>query len=311
MTRTLTTRDRWAALALPLFRVYLRHFPIRVGKMWAWNAVVHPYLAWRPLPVVSTTRDGARFPGRLYTPLHRFLYFFGVFEPAISAFMREYLRPGDVAIDVGANIGVHTTLLSRRVGPAGRVHAIEASPSIFAALRDNLTRNGAANVVTHHMAVLDAPGTVTVFLHDMSNDGGTTVVTTVAERRRAAAEAVVEARPLDQIVPAEDLRRTRLIKIDVEGAEWLVAQGMAAALPALPPDCAIIMEVSPRALENFGASVAALVAIFTAHGFRALVFPLTYTPERHLDRPLPPPRPFGGVDFDIADLLFIRGDGPR
>ena len=297
-------KERLATLVCPIFRLYFRKFPLQFGKLTVWNKIVHKYLLWRPVDVVSVTEFGARFPGRLGTPLHGFLYFFGVFEPALTSYMRNWLRLGDVAIDVGANIGVHTVLLSRLVGPTGRVHAVEASPSIFARLKENLTRNGADNVVVHNVAVLDAPGTVSVFLHEASNEGGTTVVQSEAERRDTSIEAIVAALPLDQIVPAEDLRRTRLIKIDVEGAEWLVTRGMRSVLPTLA-DCAIIMEVTPTALADFGASVDALVAVFSEYGYRAFRFPDTFNPQAHM-RPAAPLTPLTSTSFDIADLLFVR-----
>ena len=299
-------KDKLAALACPIFRAYLRHFPVRGGKVLVWNKVVHRYLLWRPISIVSTTRYGGRFPGPLNSLLHRFLYFFGVFEPALTAYMEQSIRQGDVAIDVGANIGVHTVLLSRRVGPTGRVHAIEASPSIFARLKENLARNGADNVVAHNVAVLDAPGTVSVFLHEATNEGGTTVIRAEAERRVTTEETTVAALPLDQIVPADDLRRARLIKIDVEGAEWLVTQGMRSVLPNLARDCAIIMEVTPSALADFGETVDSLVALLGEYGFRALRFPNTFNPEAHMESPAPP-LPLVDIDFEIADLLFIRG----
>jgi FkbM family methyltransferase len=180
--------------------------------------------------------------------VHGFLYFFGVWEPTITAIYRAALRPGDVVVDVGANVGTHALLAAHLVGPTGHVHAVEASPWIHARLRQNLAANRVRNVTTYNLAATAEPGPVTVFLHDGSNLGGTTIVASEAAHLSAEQEAVVEGRPLPAIVPQAALLAARLIKIDVEGAEWLVAQGLRDVLPLLRPEVEILVEVKPEAL---------------------------------------------------------------
>lgn len=89
-------------------KFYFRHMPGRLGKAALWDRVVQPYLAWRPMEIEAKLRFGACFAGPLDDAVHRFAYFFGVFEPAVTAVFETTLRPGDVAIDIGANVGVHT-----------------------------------------------------------------------------------------------------------------------------------------------------------------------------------------------------------
>ena len=56
-------------------------------------------------------------------------------DHAERKFLRRTLSPGDVAVDVGANIGIYTQLLSRWVGPTGLVHSFEPSPENFGRLQ--------------------------------------------------------------------------------------------------------------------------------------------------------------------------------
>ena len=258
--------DTLARLACPALRGYFRHFPVDAGKIWVWDRVVRPYIAWRPFRLRARMAYGAVFEAPLCEAIHTFCYFFGVWEPAVTALISDRLQPGDVFIDIGANRGVHALLASGRVGPAGLVYAIEASPTIFAMLRANLDHNGGTNVVATNIAVSDRAGTIAVYLHDQSNYGCTTIVAPDAANGETRVE-MVETRPLGEIVSIEALRRARLIKIDVEGAEWLVLSGMAASLPLLARDVEILVEADPAALARHGASLPDLLALMRAGGF--------------------------------------------
>lgn len=74
--------------------------------------------------------------------------------------MAERLKPGDVFVDVGANIGYFSLLASKLVGPGGRVVAIEASPEVFDLLRRNLELNKAHNVRAVNVAISDREGSL-------------------------------------------------------------------------------------------------------------------------------------------------------
>ncbi len=293
-------------LACHASRLYFHHMPGRLGKQSLWDHVVRPYLLWRPLEIEARSRFGDRFAGSFPDSVHSFLYFFGVWEPAVTAIYRAALRPGDVVVDIGANVGTHALLAASLVGPHGRVHAIEASPWIHARLLRNIAANGHTQVITHNMAATDVPGEVTVFLHDGSNLGGTTIVASEAERLGAREEATVQGLPLAGIVPLSELRAARLIKIDVEGAEWLVVQGMQEILPLLRADCEILMEINPSALRHFGGSVEALLAIFAQAGFAPFEVANRYDGGFYIAPPATPTEPFVMRNFEVADLLFRR-----
>lgn len=287
-------------------RAVFRHAPGPRLQQWLWDRVVRPHILWRSFPITAETRFGARLEGSFPDVVHSFVYFFGVWEPAVTALYREALRPGDVVIDIGANVGLHTLLAARLVGPAGRVHAIEASPWIFARLQRNLATNGADNVIAYNLAATDKPGSVQVFLSHPGNLGGTTIVPEEAAINGAAPEAMIEGRPLEEIVPLADILAARLIKIDVEGAEWLVAQGMAALLPRLADDCEILVEVKPAALVALGGSLEAFVDIFAQAGFAAFEVENGYAGGDYITPRAAAPTRLARRDFEMADLVFRR-----
>ncbi|HUN43156.1 MAG TPA: FkbM family methyltransferase [Acetobacteraceae bacterium] len=296
-------QDSAVRAAAAAIRCYIQNCPWRFGKVWVWK-VIWKYITCRSLEISARTRDGLVFVGSFPDSIHSFLYFFGVWEPAITAYLRSALKPGEVFIDIGANVGTHSLLASRLVGAFGRVHAIEASPFIFNRLCGNLQRNGATNVRAYHVAVSDRSGPVPVFLHDERNLGGTTIVAAEAALVHAMQEQVVEGRQLHDILPREEICAARLIKIDVEGAEWLVLNGMRELLPALRPDAELLVEVNTRALAAFGASFQDLRAMFATAGFVPFQIANLYTPEFYVQSP-PAPVPLRG-ELAFGDLLLRR-----
>jgi FkbM family methyltransferase len=285
-------------------RLYFRNFPLNAGKIWVWNKVTRPYFGWRGIPIEARTRSGLSVRGPLSDTIHNSIFFFGVWEPALTKYIADSLVPGDVFIDIGANVGVHAMRASQCVGPSGKVHAIEASPTIYAMLQDNLRRNDLRNVVAHNLAASDRTGTVSVFLHDSSNFGGTTILNSAAGLTTQDRQETVSAHALPDIVPREDILRVRIIKIDVEGAEWPVLQGLAPLLPDLRPDVSIVVEVNRDALADYGISIAQFLEFFSERGY-AVARIAEHSAASCIDGPRTVLLPVH-ADFEIADLVFRR-----
>ena len=104
-----------AASALgPLYR----RVPFPVGKRAVWNHILRRFVLWREIETEATTRFGARMHGNLADTIQSYIYFFGVWEPAITAYLTKCLGPGDIVIDVGANIGTHAAVFEAVHGSA-------------------------------------------------------------------------------------------------------------------------------------------------------------------------------------------------
>jgi FkbM family methyltransferase len=293
-------------LTSAMLKYYFRHFPFYAGKLKVWEKFVGPHLASRQMDIIAKLRNGSRLYGSFPDVIHVYSYFFGVWEPAVTAYYQRVVRPGDIVLDIGANVGVHALLAAQLVGDTGRVHAVEASPLMYCRLKRNLEANYAHNVIAYNFAVLDRTEPVTVFLNKDENLGGTTVILSEALKRGSAPEGVVEGRPLSAIVPVPEICAARLIKIDVEGAEWLVIKGMQDLFPLLHPNVEILIEVSPCALAEFGISVAELLRTFSHYGFLPFQVPNRYTPDFYLRRSERELLPLEHHEFDLADIVFRR-----
>ena len=91
---------------VPLMRAYIRYFPVSAGKSFVWRRIVDPYLAWEPRAFRARTAFGFHVEGDSKDLIQQWIYYFGIWEPALTTWIRRRLRPGDLFVDVGANIGL-------------------------------------------------------------------------------------------------------------------------------------------------------------------------------------------------------------
>jgi FkbM family methyltransferase len=286
-------------------RAFMTCFPFLGIRRFAWRRLIRPYLAWRPLHFEATSKFGAIFHLSLNDLVQRYIFFFGSWEPEITEYICSNLESGDVFSDVGANIGYYSLLASKCVGDNGKVYAIEASPKIFVQLSANINRNSARNIIALNCAACDKRGHVSVYLHGQDNCGATTIIAELGENRSAAFETVIEAFPLQDIIPVGDIERAKIIKIDVEGAEWLVLNGLSMLLDRLSDRTEILVEANAAALRTNGASLPALVELLNSAGFCAYV--ISYDEDSYLQCKPNPIKPWNGVESDQVDFLFRRG----
>lgn len=157
------------------------------------------------------------------------------------------LRPGDCVIDVGANVGYYTIVAAKLVGPAGCVHAFEAAPRTCAALATNATLNPAANIHAHGQAVTDRCGATRLFAATPDRTGYSSI-----RNLGEQTEDVVTVPTISIDSMLAELPTTRLVKIDVEGAELLVLRGMRGLIERDRPY--LIFEIDDGFLRELGAS---------------------------------------------------------
>jgi FkbM family methyltransferase len=151
------------------------------------------------------------------------LYFEGYYEHHLVSLLYALLSPGDHVIDVGANIGVHTLIMSKRVGSTGKVLAIEPYPPVQAKLARVLSANGVTNVEVLPIAVADAPGTLTLSAETETYNQG---VATLYPADAAESEGIpVATDTLDNVVRARALPALKLMKMDIQGGEYPALRG--------------------------------------------------------------------------------------
>jgi FkbM family methyltransferase len=165
------------------------------------------------------------------------LYLEGIYDelPILQAY-QDILKPGDGAVDVGANIGVHSLALARIVTDKGRVFAFEPIARLAAQLRRNMELNHVKNIEVRETALSDRNGEIP-FKEDADN------FNQGVGRYETSSKDHISADRLDEAL-ADRREKIRLIKIDVEGMELQVVRG-ASNLLAQDRPCLVVEHNSP------------------------------------------------------------------
>ncbi len=245
--------------------------------------------------------------------IQRYLFLFGEWEPNLTRWIGDRLRPGDVFIDVGANIGYYSLLASSLVGDSGAVVAIEASPATYQGLVGNIGRNGVGNVRALNVAASDVYSLVRMYRAPANNIGSSSLF----EGDGFSDEGEIMAAPLAELLTAEDIQRARIIKIDVEGFEVAVIRGLLPALVETRRDLEIIVEIGGGPGASAPSATAAarqIIPLMAAFGFHVYHVTNDYSPHAYVRsrRSHRPSRVRTGVDtFQECDLIFSRKSRKR
>jgi FkbM family methyltransferase len=234
-------------------------------QRWRFNRMLREMANRTSLPshVVVHTNDGFRINVHPADHVQRELYLFGRWGREVAHWMRALLAPGDVCIDIGANIGYFTLLGARLVGPRGRVLSFEPNPFCFEQLEANIALNAFTHIEPFRCALGERPATLPFYPAGGNNSGAGSLLA----RSTAEAEAIsVEVIALDDVLRDRRDERVAVVKVDVEGAEVLVLRGMTGLLSRADAP-AVICEVSEWSLEQMGQSAEELFSIMRCHGY--------------------------------------------
>jgi FkbM family methyltransferase len=247
------------------------------------------------------------------TLIGRVLAVSGEWEPHITAAFRGRLAAGDVCVDVGAHIGYYTLLASSAVGRSGRVYALEPSSRVYRTLSSNLGLNSAANVTAFNLAAAETAGSGVLY----EAPGPSPLTSSLSSRMLDAPHGAraedfvateVQVVAVDDIVPAEEFRRVRVVKIDVEGYEIEVLRGMESLLRAVDR-IAIFVETSPEWTTEDPARF--LTEFCDEHRLSPYVLHNDYSLEGYFPRRLLPPVPVRTIPLERQDLMLVRRDPSR
>jgi len=252
------TRSSWRRGAA----LYLEH-PFSHGGRW------FSYMSRRLWPgrvLRFTDSEGNRYVSMKNNFTSFAVAVLGERDPDVMRFLRRWIRPGFVALDVGANIGTYAVPLARLVGPTGRVVAFEPNRPTCACLRQNVRQNRLGNVRIIRAAVGEYPGHSDLVVNAV-NCGEVHLAPAATAPDAATTRTRVVVTTLDAECARLALPRVDFIKIDVEGFELAALRG-AVAMLAANPRIVVQTEIIPAHAARYGFDVAELVAFFAARGFK-------------------------------------------
>jgi FkbM family methyltransferase len=244
---------------------YVRRIPVERGKG-RLLSVLGPLCAENDEFVLRTMSDGFRMELNPRDYIQAWLLFRGYYEPVVARFIRASVRPGMDVIDVGAHVGYITLLLSTLVDGTDVVHAFEPELRNRNHLLRHVRLNGLKNVNVRSEALSDRSGVVAFYPSRELNNMGLGSLRPQGSGPRAPVEC--ETMRLDDYVRSvcpERGQRIGLIKIDVEGAEWLVLQGAEEVLATKPT---LVLEFVEALAASFGYSSRDLLGWLQGKGYK-------------------------------------------
>jgi FkbM family methyltransferase len=183
-------------------------------------------------------------------------------NPFFTSACRQYLREEGIVVDIGANSGALSMIAATK---AATVYAFEPSPRELNRLRDNIALNPLGERVKVLPFALGAvDGTVDLHVSPAINMGRNATV----PLPDAIEVLRIKTARFDSVMEPDELARICVVKIDVEGAEASVLDGMSASMDSLR-GAAFVIEMSPELLKRSGSSVEYVRTYFLSRGFRS------------------------------------------
>ena len=187
---------------------------------------------------------------------------YGTYEELESKIMEEKIEMGNIVVDVGANIGLHTLNMARIVGNTGQVFAFEPDPSNFEILKKNVKINNYKNIILEQKAVGDKHGRTTLYQSD--HPGKHRIF---PQTEQAKSQVQVELTNLDNYFDSDMIDKINFIKIDVEGLEFSVLKGMKNILKN-SKKIKILFEFMPENTMEVGFTPIELLNYLTSNDFK-------------------------------------------
>ncbi len=196
-------------------------------------------------------------------------FYLGIYERRTLQRVVDLLAPGDIAFDIGANVGLFALQMAKQVGQGGKVYAFEPTSYAMDRARSSIELNPAfGQIITLVQAYMNADGRVLsqTGFHaswDLKRTPCSTHPDHGGRLKRADGAA---ADTVDGFIKRNTIGRVDLIKIDVDGFELEVLQGAAESVRRFRP--AIICEICPRSFREYGYGLAEFISAIRFIGYR-------------------------------------------
>lgn len=188
------------------------------------------------------------------------LILYGTYAPFLTSVIEKYIKPGMIAVDIGAHIGCVALVFSRSVGGNGRIYAFEPEPHNFELLGKNVAHNRLNNVIPVRSALGEREGSVPLYL-DTKNFGNMSLSRANIPNDSVGREVTVPMTTADNYFQA---LQVDFIKMDVQGAEGIIIKG---GRNVFRNASYILFEFWPSGLENMGTNPVELLQDLRRMGF--------------------------------------------
>lgn len=265
-----------------LFRRLMHHYKREHGRYSLLTKIYYPYLAPRNGERENITlKSGIKLNVDSNEYIQSLLYVFGDYEYSTIAFLHNVIKHQDIIIDVGANIGYLSLVCSKLVGTNGMVLSFEPDPLNFSYLKENIALNNANNISAHQLALSNQNSVLKLYHSKIDHNAG---AHSMMYNERVVSEDYVEIQAMifDNTEIQKSIPKVDFIKIDVEGVEMDVLQGMYQTIQKHKP--MLLIEISAEYQNMRGLSVKGFKEyLLSNHGYTSY----TITNQGYLKKSTP------------------------
>lgn len=254
--------DKLKALLYHIIRWYSLHlpFPHKGLKYFEWLLRRFNLLKER---FVKKLSNGLLMELSANDHIEKYLFWYGSYEKKEVITMQTFLTADSVVVDIGANIGYYS-LMAAKKAPAGHIYSFEPVRNNLEKLERNISLNGVTVIHPIKAAISNISGSTTVYVSADDNSGMSGLRS--AENFSGESE-IVKCFALDDAVTEYNLPKIDLIKIDVEGSEVNVLQGMKNTRSQQKP--VLLIEVSAATLSMYNEKIETIYRILSADQYAA------------------------------------------
>ena len=184
-----------------------------------------------------------------------------IYGESDTEFVKKVIKKNDIVLDIGANIGYYSLIFAKLVGDSGKVFSFEPESENFKILKKNIEVNGYNNVILEQKIVSNADGKSTLYVSEKAGSHR------IYKPDNYVESLEIESISMDSYIEKNNIKKINFIKIDVEGAELNVLQGIQKILDS-NKHIILFTEFSPNQIKSCGLKPVDMINFLTNNKFK-------------------------------------------
>ncbi len=184
-----------------------------------------------------------------------------IYGESDTEFVKKIIKKNDIVLDIGANIGYYTLIFAKLVGNSGKVFSFEPESKNFKILKKNVEINGYNNVILEQKIVSNTNGISTLYISEKAGSHR------IYKSDNFVESLEIKSISMDSYIEKNNLKKINFIKIDVEGAELNVLQGIQKILDS-NKHIILFTEFSPNQIKSCGLEPTDMINFLTNNKFK-------------------------------------------
>lgn len=228
--------------------------------------LVPPNYLYAAGSIRKVERFGLKYRVDISNVVDHYLYY-SVKDVSFNNFIENYIKPGYVVLDIGANIGTTITRLARKLGSKGYVIGFEPGRSNYQRAVEHIQMNELNNCSIENLGLGDKQGSFKLFSVNMKNPGMNRILTNGEAEAYPYEE--VQVITLDDYCRSKNISQVNAVKMDVEGFEYFVLKGGLKVISQHQPT--ILMELNNKFLNEHNLSVNDIFNLLSGCGYQRFI----------------------------------------